>query len=186
MAYTPISVCFLTSRPSESCHCRIPPSTPPKRCFPSGWNATGYTPPELPVSSTIVWSYSIVSIARSHFKAAAHRCSSTTSSLMVRNCRLGRVVEQGVLVSSWCANLFHRHVFLFSIWSDRTLPLVSGACSYCYVTFKLLRQPGKSSLYQRNLSSFPSVVSACLSTLRDSIYDKFIFRTRPTADIPRR
>ena len=46
MARNLIPVCFPTSRPSASRHCRIPASPPPKICFPSGWNTTAITTPE--------------------------------------------------------------------------------------------------------------------------------------------
>ena len=95
MACTSIPVCLPTSWPSERRHRRIPSSPPHKRCLPLGWNTTAYAASEPPVSSTIVWSYWIVSIAQSHLGAATHQCSSATSSLMAHSCQVGRVEEQG-------------------------------------------------------------------------------------------
>ena len=95
MANTSIPVCLPTSWPSERRHRRIPSSPPHKRCLLLGWNTTAYTASEPTVSSTILWSCWIISIAQSPLGAATYRCSSMTSLLMLHGCRLSRVEERG-------------------------------------------------------------------------------------------
>ena len=106
MAITAIPICLPTSSPSSVRHRRIPSKFPPKKCFPSGWNAMAHTAPWPPGSITVTKSYGQVAqhCYNHSLEPGTHRCSTSTSLLIAHSRRFeasGRTVSKYTCGCRW-------------------------------------------------------------------------------------